>query len=716
MSPYNTILYSIVFCLLSGVGALCVYKGLTIKSNKHLFLFIITNILFIISMYAGYEFFIPEYPQLTTFFFRCTFVFALFMSFFICTFAYYYPRKTRNISKWKQDIFLLLTIVMAILSLFTDWFYKSVVVENNLIVGDVHGTFHDIYIFHYLLNSTIAIYLSFQKNFQLKGIERLKNILSFLGIFIVLMGTIIFYTILPKFNIYLLQEEGGLFSIFFLIFVAYSMFKYRFLGVRFIITRFIRNIAEICLTLFLLYGMIFLFMNSLFSVYFLYIVPLFFLLSFYFHVYIAHRFVSYIFHRFLGLVSIEFFEESMRSFCTHSYVYASVDEFKEDIYKFLKSQRIECKTLFLFPKSVQKQYPAIKEYFCRYPKVLFREEHSFLETNQCLFLEERPKELQTFGEICFPLFRAPGELMGFLVLGKKVFKDRYTKEEVHMLDRLKGFIELRLTGILYRDYLHREITKKTEILLLRNKEIEQSYGQLKTLDEAKDTFLSIASHELRTPMTVIKGFIDLLLSDESSKNFSFQQKEFLNIISKNTEDLTILVNKMLDISSLEAGKMEFLVEDILLADFLEKIVKEFEPMCSEKNIHVEFQNKENLFIHLRTDPLKLKQIMGNLLGNALKFSEKKGKITVLLEKGNSGTSLVNISVIDIGIGIPKAEQSLIFEKFYRTKHSSQKTCSGTGLGLNIVQLLVQKMGGDISVKSKKNGGTQFTFSLSHIKE
>lgn len=716
MSPYNTILYSIVFCLLSGVGALCVYKGLTIKSNKHLFLFIITNILFIISMYAGYEFFIPEYPQLTTFFFRCTFVFALFMSFFICTFAYYYPRKTRNISKWKQDIFLLLTIVMAILSLFTDWFYKSVVVENNLIVGDVHGTFHDIYIFHYLLNSTIAIYLSFQKNFQLKGIERLKNILSFLGIFIVLMGTIIFYTILPKFNIYLLQEEGGLFSIFFLIFVAYSMFKYRFLGVRFIITRFIRNIAEICLTLFLLYGMIFLFMNSLFSVYFLYIVPLFFLLSFYFHVYIAHRFVSYIFHRFLGLVSIEFFEESMRSFCTHSYVYASVDEFKEDIYKFLKSQRIECKTLFLFPKSVQKQYPAIKEYFCKYPKVLFREEHSFLETNQCLFLEERPKELQTFGEICFPLFRAPGELMGFLVLGKKVFKDRYTKEEVHMLDRLKGFIELRLTGILYRDYLHREITKKTEILLLRNKEIEQSYGQLKTLDEAKDTFLSIASHELRTPMTVIKGFIDLLLSDESSKNFSFQQKEFLNIISKNTEDLTILVNKMLDISSLEAGKMEFLVEDILLADFLEKIVKEFEPMCSEKNIHVEFQNKENLFIYLRTDPLKLKQIMGNLLGNALKFSEKKGKITVLLEKGNSGTSLVNISVIDIGIGIPKAEQSLIFEKFYRTKHSSQKTCSGTGLGLNIVQLLVQKMGGDISVKSKKNGGTRFTFSLSHIKE
>lgn len=716
MSSYNTILYSIVLVLLSGVGGLCIYKGLRVKSNKHLFFFIITNILFILSMYAGYEFVTPEYPQLTTFFFRCTFVFALFMSFFLCTFAYYYPRKTKTISKWKQNVFLFLTILMAGLSLTTNWFYDSVILENGIIVGDTHGAFHEIYIFHYFFNSAISIYLSFQKNFHLKGIERLKNILSFLGIFIVLMGTIIFYTILPRFDIYLLQEEGGLFSIFFLILVVYSMLKYRFLGVRLVITRFVRNISEIILTLLVLYGMIFLFMNSPFSSYFLYIVPIFFLLSFYIHEYLAQRFVSYIFHRFLGLTSVEFFEESMKTFCTHSYVYSSVKEFKEDIWKFLKAQRIEYENIVVFDVSLQKKYPELQKYFCTYPKALIHEEYSFLDKKQRVIPSHRPKELQTFGEICFPLFRAPSELMGFLIIGKKVFDDRYTKEEIEMLERFKRFVELRLTGILYRDYLHREIAKKTEVLLLRNKEIEQSYGQLKTLDKAKDTFLSIASHELRTPMTVMKGFIDLLLKDETSQNLSSQQKEFLNIIAQNTSDLTILVNKMLDISSLEAGKMEFFEEEICLPELLSNIVKEFKPMCDEKKIHVEFQNKDDISENFRTDPLKLKQIMGNLLGNALKFSEEKGTIVVLLEQENSNTSEVKISVIDTGIGIPESEQSLIFEKFYRTKHSSKKTCSGTGLGLSIVKLLVTKMGGDIFVQSKKNNGTRFTFSLSHMKK
>jgi signal transduction histidine kinase len=709
MSLYNTILYSIVLLLLSGVGVLCVVKGLKNKSHKNLFFFIITNILFILSIYAGYEFLNPKAPEITIFFFRLTFVLALFMSFFLCTFAYHYPKETKIISPWKRHAFLALTIVMAILSISTDWFYKSVIIENGVIVGDMHGKFHGIYLAHYFFNSIVAIIISFQKNFHLLGVEKIKNILAFLGIFIVLMGTILFYTILPKFNIYLLQEEGVFFSAFFLLFVSYSILKYRFLDIRLTITRFSKNFVAILLTLGCVYGMVKLFFLSPFIQYFEYVIPLFLIGALYVHKYVSIMVIPYLFHRFFGFTSIEFFEESMKKFFTKSYVYAGVDDLKDDIAQFLKTQRMQYITLFVWKEKTQQKHAAFRDYFLQYPEVIIRDEYPFLPQERKNIPLERPSEIQTFGEVCFPLFRSQDVLLGFLVLGKKVFEDCYTVQEIEVLERLKVFIELRLTGILYRDYLHREIAKKTEILMLKNKEIQKSYTQLQSLDEAKDTFLSIASHELRTPMTVIKGFVDLLLAD-SDQNLKEQQKFFLSTISQNIDDLTMLVNKILDISSLEADKMEFVWEQVPFPKILQNIVNEFRVLCQEKNIRVVFENPEKIEISLRTDSFKLKQIMGNLLGNALKFTPLEGTITVRLNSGRKPKS-VSISVIDTGIGVPKHEQERIFDKFYRTKHSAQITCLGTGLGLNIVRLLLQKLGGTISVTSEKNKGACFTFFL-----
>ena len=711
MSLYNTILYSIVLLLLSGVGVLCIVKGLSNKGYKYLLFFIITNILFILSMYAGYEFLVPEDPQWTIFFFRFTFVLALFMSFFLCVFAYHYPRKTKIISLWKQYVFLLFTIVMAIMSISTDWFYKSVIIENGIIVGDVHGKFHEIYLAHYFFNSIVAIIISFQKKFHLSGVEKIKNILAFLGIFIVLMGTILFYTILPKFDIYLLQEEGGLFSIFFLLFVSYSILKYRFLDIRLTITHFSKNIVALLMTLGCVYGMVQLFFLTPFISYFGYIIPVFLILILLIYKYISIIVIPYVFYRFFGFTNIEFFENSMKKFFTRSYAYSGIDDLKNDVAQFLKIQRMQYINLFVWDEKIQQKYASFRDYFFQYPEVIIRDEYSFLPQERRNIPIERPIEIQNMGELCFPLFRSPDVLLGFFVLGKKVFEDCYTVQEIEALERLKVFIELRLTGILYRDYLHREIAKKTETLMLKNKEIQKSYRQLQSLDEAKDTFLSIASHELRTPMVVIKGFVDLLLSHENSKNFSLQQKEFLNIISQNTEDLTLLVNKMLDISSLEADKMEFTWEWVVFPEILRNIVNEFRVMCREKNIHVVFENPESLEISICTDFFKIKQIMGNLLGNALKFTPEGGSVIVRLNSGRMIEKSVSISVIDTGIGIPKNEQERIFDKFYRTKHSTQTTCLGTGLGLNIVRLLLQKLGGSISVSSEKNKGTCFTFFL-----
>lgn len=237
-----------------------------------------------------------------------------------------------------------------------------------------------------------------------------------------------------------------------------------------------------------------------------------------------------------------------------------------------------------------------------------------------------------------------------------------------------------------------------------------SYKKLQELNQSRDRFLSIASHELRTPMTVIKGFTEFLLSEKFG-TINKKQKEFLDTISRNTTDLIKLVNKMLDISRLEAGKMTFESTDIALPSFLAETTKEFKVLCSQKNIKLKFENPDNVSLFIKSDPFKIKQILTNLVSNAYKFTPEKGAITIILESCSHWGQCIQISVKDTGIGIPKKEQKHVFEKFHQVENSLRKTYTGTGLGLSIVKLMVERLGGRVFLKSKLGKGACFTFTL-----
>jgi len=237
-----------------------------------------------------------------------------------------------------------------------------------------------------------------------------------------------------------------------------------------------------------------------------------------------------------------------------------------------------------------------------------------------------------------------------------------------------------------------------------------SYKKLQELNQSRDRFLSIASHELRTPMTVIKGFTEFLLSEKFG-SINKKQKEFLDTISRNTTDLIKLVNKMLDISRLEAGKMTFESKDIALPEFLTETTKEFKVLCSQKHIKLKFENPDNISLFIKSDPFKIKQILTNLVSNAYKFTPEKGTITIILEPCSLKGQCVQISVKDTGIGIPKKEQKHVFEKFHQVENSLRKTYTGTGLGLSIVKLMVEKLGGQVFLVSKLGKGACFTFTL-----
>jgi signal transduction histidine kinase len=241
---------------------------------------------------------------------------------------------------------------------------------------------------------------------------------------------------------------------------------------------------------------------------------------------------------------------------------------------------------------------------------------------------------------------------------------------------------------------------------LAENDLKESYKNLKKLDKVKDSFLSVASHELRTPMTIIKGYSDFLLSGKFGK-LNKQQKDFQQRISRNTENLLTLVGDILDLSKLEAGRLDFSFSEINLKTTLQEILADFKIICKEKNIKLTLDLKaKNSF---QTDIEKFKRILDNLLGNAVKFTPVNGNISVYVR--NQDDNFLRLEVRDTGIGIPKNQQKLIFEKFCQVDGYLQKKYTGTGLGLSIVKKIIELLNGKIWVESIIGKGSNFIFLM-----
>ena len=232
------------------------------------------------------------------------------------------------------------------------------------------------------------------------------------------------------------------------------------------------------------------------------------------------------------------------------------------------------------------------------------------------------------------------------------------------------------------------------------------FEQTKKLDQLKSEFVSKVSHELRTPLTSIKGFTEILLSYEDVDPKT--QKEFLGIINEESERLTRLINDILDLSKIEAGRVEWQIRPISIADIVEHTAKLFKPLALEKNIELLVQVPPNLPV-IRGDRDQLLQVVDNLLSNAIKFTTSRmGKITV---KALQEDAFVKISVSDTGVGIPWKDQSKIFEKFHQLDDVRSGKPRGTGLGLSICKEIIAHLGGRIWCESEPGKGSTFYFTL-----
>jgi signal transduction histidine kinase len=236
-------------------------------------------------------------------------------------------------------------------------------------------------------------------------------------------------------------------------------------------------------------------------------------------------------------------------------------------------------------------------------------------------------------------------------------------------------------------------------------DLRASNQQLHERCVRKDEFLASVSHELRTPLNVVLGYIDLLL-DHSFGSLEPAQRDILHRITKNASNLSHLINDLVDLSRIEAGRMRIEMEIVELAPLFADLAAVMEVLLAGREVTFRAEIASGCD-RLHADPDRLKQIVSNLLVNAVKFTERGG---IVLEAAPAKTGIVEISVTDTGIGIPVADQQAIFEPF-RQAHDRERRAPGAGIGLSISSRLAVLMGGSLRVESAPGRGSCFTLAL-----
>ncbi len=282
---------------------------------------------------------------------------------------------------------------------------------------------------------------------------------------------------------------------------------------------------------------------------------------------------------------------------------------------------------------------------------------------------------------------------------------RQTNEELtHQAEVLRASEEELRTQEEELRQTNEELEVRTDAVEQARRSLQDKAKELESSSKYKSEFLANMSHELRTPLNSVLILANLL-KENKTNNLTTKQTEYAGIIHKSGTDLLNLINDILDLSKIEAGKIDITIEPVKIADIAYDMEQLFTVLAAEKKIEFAIEQPYGNTATLNTDKQRIEQVVKNLLSNAFKFTRESGKVT--LGFNLQGTNLL-IAVTDTGIGIPAEKQQLIFEAFQQADGSTSRRFGGTGLGLSISKELIARLGGEMKVASVVGQGSVFT--------
>jgi len=246
----------------------------------------------------------------------------------------------------------------------------------------------------------------------------------------------------------------------------------------------------------------------------------------------------------------------------------------------------------------------------------------------------------------------------------------------------------------------------TAILFIIAVIITRSFERLTEANRMKSEFVSVVSHQLRSPLSNLRWAIELLMSGRLGK-IEEKQTEYFKILKENSARMGELVSDLLIVSRIETAKLPLKKQEFSLEDLINNLIKEFEPFAKASNVEIKFEPEKNL-PKVFSDPSQLRLVIENLLDNAIRYVREKGQVEIKLKKRDKD---LYFEIKDTGVGIPREDQKYIFQKFFRSENILRYQTQGSGLGLYISKAIVERSGGKIGFKSEEGKGSTFWFTI-----
>ena len=691
--------------LIFAMGALVVINDHKSKNNWIYFLFTLSIIGWMISLYLGWQYVNYSDWNVVLFWMRAAYGFSILFLSFMTIFLYNFPRPTFYLPKIPKYIFLGSIPLLFLISTFTPAINESLIIQDGIYIQDAYGPLYFLYLISVVFNLITSAYLAISKLKKLHGIEKEKmSIVSHGYIAFIIIGALT-NVILPLFGILIIQEYSQLLILIFIIPAYYAVHHYRFFNFSCYLLNFVRK---------LIFYVIF-----LFTFFFIFTLTAFLIpdRSLWFYN-IPAVIIAILLMESAQKIIPQFTPSSLREFKnalselkTKIYFCDSYQKLQSAIDQtfLIKLNLINAKIHIIRKKKIKADIPIyIKNQFTEYLKkykkdVLIKDEIEFLKIKESLkkYLLSSMKKLDT--DLCIPLF-SENHLIGFITFKKKEGEKPYSEEWVKELIKTKKDLEVGLMNTLLKMNLQEESNIMQATIDRKTKDLRVKIQQIKDLLRQQSDFIAVTAHEFRTPLSIALFQLEEIVKNNNHKKRGKKQlEEDLKVIDDSLDNLKGLTQKLFAVQQYDLKKVKLSKEKVNIKKYIFDIYEDFSVLFKEKLINFELDDQLKKPVYVNLDKSQFGQVMQNILTNAYKFTPEKGEVELSVQKKRSN---VLIKISDSGNGIDNKFKKIIFDKF-RTKEMG----SGIGLGLYISKKIIELHKGEIWFEDSDLGGAAFIIKL-----